>query len=321
MTREETEILQGFEEDLPEAFTQLRDLLLQGTFELLEGKADQKIYRMVYLMNDTIESFLVFRNARMTGSCLKDTFEHASVSKTEDGYVLIVDQGESVFTLFFEELEREDHCFNYANVGHFWVKGHEYLRLLEYQIAILHDKWQYTGNCTAEEEKIAALADFPPLSYKFYASAPMKYVVEKERPWDVSKSAMDYMKELAKEVEDRKFYRILEWYEKASSPFRAKIVAHRLRRKIHSRVVDLLAEKICEAADAYKRRPFSKEDMIWEKLRLAEARQQEWAQKGRTARIIREEPFYYEKDSIEGNVYLMIWQEGLWNRHVKIEKM
>lgn len=49
---------------LPETFQKLGEALEQGQFELLF--TEEKL-RLVYLMNDAVESFLVFENARMTG--------------------------------------------------------------------------------------------------------------------------------------------------------------------------------------------------------------------------------------------------------------
>ena len=57
-------------------FEKLADLLEQGQFELLnlpvgdERKKPSDI-RLVYMMNDTAESFLVFHEAVMTGTYLK----------------------------------------------------------------------------------------------------------------------------------------------------------------------------------------------------------------------------------------------------------
>ena len=50
------------------------------------------------------------------------------------------------------------------------MKGYEYLRQLEYRIAILRDKLDYLGeeSCSAEERELAALAEFPPLNVCCY---------------------------------------------------------------------------------------------------------------------------------------------------------
>ena len=49
-----------------DAFVMLQELLEQEQFELIIS--EQSDIRLVYLMNDAVESFLVFHNARMTGN-------------------------------------------------------------------------------------------------------------------------------------------------------------------------------------------------------------------------------------------------------------
>ena len=125
-----------------DALAMLQELLEQDQFELVfrekQEKADKDI-RLVYLMNDAVESFLVFKNARMTGEYRKD-YEgelEASISHNGKEYILIVRQGNSVVTLFFDDIFPEVHLYDYGEIGHFWVQGYEYLRQLEYRIAIL----------------------------------------------------------------------------------------------------------------------------------------------------------------------------------------
>ena len=71
-------------------------------------------------------------------------------------YVLVVHQDDSVVTLFYQSLSVEVHLYNYGEIGHFWVEGYEYLRQLEYRIAILRDKLEYLGPefCTPTEQKL-----------------------------------------------------------------------------------------------------------------------------------------------------------------------
>ena len=70
----------------------------------------------------------------------------------------MVKQGETVLTLFFEKMDLEVHLYEYAYTGHFWVKGYEYLRQLEYRLAILRDKYDYLGEeyCTEEEKRLGS---------------------------------------------------------------------------------------------------------------------------------------------------------------------
>ena len=208
-------------EELPDAFQKLAELLGEDQFELvavndekdpqdqkagsesafseaIAEKSDDNMYRvdsyvkngeirLVYLMNDAVESFLVFGNARMTG-VYKPDYEGeilADLSRQGREYILVVHQDDSVVTLFFETLSLEKHLYDYSQIGHFWVKGYEYLRQLEYRLAILRDKYDYIGgdSCNALEEKLSALVEFPPLNYCCYPSVPEKYIVPRENPW------------------------------------------------------------------------------------------------------------------------------------------
>ena len=126
-----------------DAFVMLQELLEQEQFELIQGKD----IRLVYLMNDAVESFLVFHNAKMTGEYRAD-YEgeiSASMSFEDSEYILVVHQGDSVVTIFFEELLTDVHLYDYGEIGHFWVKEYEYLRQLEYRLAIMRDKYDYLG--------------------------------------------------------------------------------------------------------------------------------------------------------------------------------
>jgi len=140
----------------------------QGEKDSLARVGKEKIpgdIRLVYLMNDAVESFLIFRDARLTGSYLEN-YEgplKSSLSQEGDEYILVVWQGENVVTLFFRMLDLEVYLYNYGEIGHFWVPGYEYLRQLEYRIAIARDKLEYLGEefCTEEERDYTNLSLSP----------------------------------------------------------------------------------------------------------------------------------------------------------------
>lgn len=165
---------------LSDPFEKLKLLLDQGEFELLEDEAEKNKgnrYRLVYLMNDAVESFLVLENGRMTGEYQREydgeieaelreyegteTFRETTEGRKKK-YVLTVHQGESVCTLLFTGLKEEVSLYNYGEIGHFWVKGYEYLRQLEYTFAILRDKREYLGDryCNRREQKLAGAGGF-----------------------------------------------------------------------------------------------------------------------------------------------------------------
>ena len=286
----------------PENEFQKLDLLLsQGSFELVNYQPDLKIQdlRLVYLMNDAAESFLVFQKARLTGEYLPD-FDgdlSASLSEDEHGYVLVLHQDSTVCTLFFQNLTLETHLFDYGKTGHFWVTGYEYLRQLEYRIAILHDKLEYLGTdyCNETEQRLAVLSAFPPLNCNCYPAVPDNYLVPKYPRWFVSQAAIAVMYRLALEAGDSALVRWLDLYQRFPIRSLARHIARMLHQTAHAGMIDLLTEK------------------------LAEKRQTELLSQGIQSDILKEEPFQYTEDTLVYKVHLMIWKEKGKSRIVEIE--
>lgn len=333
-------------------FRRLEQLLAQDQFELLldeeatenkskekskekkngeNGGADrgEKEIRLVYLMNDAVESFLVFEHAVLTGTYQADYEGELEASlecqdDPEKPYLLIVRQGDSVVTLFFKDLRLECHLYDYGKIGHFWVSGYEYLRQLEYRIAILRDKCEYLGEefCTEEEKKLAALAHFPPLNHTNYPAVPEKYLVPQEEPWIPSGQAISVMEELAKEAKDTRFSMLLRWYRRHPSKTFSRFLAMLLHTNAHAKVTDLLAERLSRAAGVYPKRSFGEaaDARFQETMDKARERQAQLEKQGVKSLILREEPFEIARDSIGFTAYLMIWKPGWINRRTVIEK-
>lgn len=309
------------------AYRMLEILEQQNQFELLEGEdgfhTPQDI-RLVYLMNDAAECFLTFRNARITGEYLPDYSGELKtrLDRGEERSSLVVHQGHNVFTLFFEKLEPEYELYNYGEIGHFWVKGYEYLRQLEYRIAILWDKYEYMGEdcCSEMEQKLAWLAKFPPLNFTCYPSVPPQYLPDREDGWQLAPEALDVMLELAGEAGDAALVHALKLYRKHSGRWMSKYLAVLLHRKSHAKTVDLLAEKLRQAAAVHPSRSFGPErdgqyGMI---MQAARAGQQALAEKGIQSVVLREEPFVHASDTLDFKAHLMIWMPGMINRKTEI---
>ena len=306
-----------------EVLEKLAQLLEQDQFELIFTEQD---IRLVYLMNDAVESFLVFQNVRMTGE-YKDDYEgelDATLEKQGQKYVLIVHQGDTVVTLFFENLIQENHFYEYGTIAHFWVKKYEYLRHLEYRLAILRDKYDYLGekSCNEKEKQLAQLVDFPPLNYCCYPAVPAKYIVPRENPWEPSEDALMVMEELAERAGDRFLKIVLKLYRKYPIPFLAKRIGNMLHRNRHSKVVDLIDREIQEASKKYPCRYFGRdiEFKVHQTMNAVKERQNQLKEKGQQSVILREEPFTTAQDSIAYKIYLMIWKQGILNRKVVIEE-
>ena len=306
-----------------EVLEKLAQLLEQDQFELIFTEQD---IRLVYLMTDAVESFLVFQNVRMTGE-YKDDYEgelDATLEKQGQKYVLIVHQGDTVVTLFFENLIQENHFYEYGTIAHFWVKKYEYLRQLEYRLAILRDKYDYLGekSCNEKEKQLAQLVDFPPLNYCCYPAVPAKYIVPRENPWEPSEDALMVMEELAERAGDRFLKVVLKLYRKYPIPFLAKRIGNMLHRNRHSKVVDLIDREIQEASKKYPCRYFGRdiELKVHQTMNAVKERQNQLKEKGQQSVILREEPFTTAQDSIAYKIYLMIWKQGILNRKVVIEE-
>lgn len=308
-----------------DTFVMLEELLEQDQFELLPAKEGDTERRLVYLMNDAVESFLVFRGAALTGHYLED-YEGAltwSMSRDAARYVLVVRQGDNAVTLLFENLDLEVHLYNYGEIAHFWVPGYEYLRQLEYRIAILRDKCEYLGPeyCTPEERRLAHLAYFQPLNYCCYPAVPAKYIVPIPDPWNPSEEALNVMEELARECGNKKLGWRLKFYRRHPWPLLAKRIAAMLHRTECEEVVDLLSRRLREAVQDYPRRSFGKatDNAIKRLEQQAEERRQGLARQGIRAEVLREEPFTIAQDNLEFHVYLMIWETRGRDRRVRIE--
>ncbi|MDD7389614.1 MAG: DUF3878 family protein [Lachnospiraceae bacterium] len=357
MERYETEIKPPVEnsddvktlDDLPfsDEYEKLKLLISEGQFELIfpeftemDSSESENCIRLVYLMNDAAESFLVFHEAVLTGEYQPD-FQgelQADLKKNGERFALIVYQGEQVFTLFFQNLTLETHLFNYGKTGHFWVEGYEYLRQLEYRLAILRDKREYLGEgfCSDEEIRLSYLAEFPPLNFCCYPAVPDRYLVPSYSWWQASEEALDEMKALAEEAGDKSLMRWLTLYgrllhfsgyggllhfagflQKAA----AKWIARLLHTVRHAEAVDLLEQKLSHAAAIYPDRVFDREEEagIQKIKEKAIRRKKELESAGKRVDLLKEEPFVYARDSVEYKIHLMIWKTEGNNRKVDVE--
>lgn len=320
-----------------DTFEMLKRLLSQNEFELLlpeqtaaeAGQRKKEDIRLVYQMNDTIESFLVFKEATMTGTYHKD-YEgaiEASFYRDGDDYALVVRQEEEdcVVTILFKTLELETNLYNYGDIAHFWRKGYENLRQLEFRIAVLWDKYEYLGEevCNDEERKLVELAYFPPLNYTCYPAVAKQYIVPRDNPWVPSEGAFSFMTGIVEQAGDKKLGKWLRFYQKYPYPLIAKRIAVLLHRNAHAKVADLITERLKKATAGYKNRSFGiKEDeKIRELLEKAHVRKAELEKAGIHAEVLREEPFTTARDTVDYHVYVLQLKKGILNRKIIIEEI
>ena len=239
--------------------------------------------------------------------------------------MLVVHQDDSVVTLFYQSLSVEVHLYNYGEIGHFWVEGYEYLRQLEYRIAILRDKLEYLGPefCTPTEQKLAMLEQFPPLNYCCYPAVPDQYIVPKDNPWQPSEEAITVMEEFAEEADDKSMIKLLKYYRKHHGMRMSRYIAVKLHQTKHVRFIELLTEKLKQEAANYPNRSFGKEadERHQELISQAKKEQAELYQQGIKSEVLREEPFVIAQDELDNKVYLMIYKWQGKNRGVNVRRI
>lgn len=313
-------------------FEMLQELLAQNEFELLlpedyTANTTEQDIRLVYQMNDTVESFLVFRKAIFTDTYKKD-YEgklDASYDRDQDRYVLGVRQGDSVITLFYQKLELEVNLYNYGEIAHFWVPRYENLRQLEFRIAVLWDKYTYLGEnyCSEGEKHLVHLADVPALNFCSYCAAPEPYMVPHEMPKESFLQGMDVMEQLAKQAKDWLLVGWIRFYRRHPSTIVTRWVAHVLHHSIHFGFVKTLTETIKKETAIYPRRLFGKsgEERLALCLKKANARKEELEKTGAYVEIVRQEPFTIAKDQLDLKVYLLVSRQGMVNQKIQVEEI
>ncbi len=308
-----------------EILDKLYGLLSQDQFELLPPFDTGRI-RLVYLMNDAVESFLVFEEAVLTGF-YDEHYEgelEAELRCEEDGrYVLLVHQGKTFCTIFFRDLSLDVHLYNYGKTGHAWMKGHEELRQIEYWIAIMKAKRDYLGEeyCNEMEKQLTALEEFPPLNVCSFPAVPRQYYEPREDAWEPTEAGIQTMQYWAEQAGDRKLLQVLEQYKEQHGQRETKRIARLLCSNRHSFVVDLLIQKIMEASEEYPERIFATdEERTYEVVkREAKQRMAMLQAEGKTVYMVCQMPFVEAKDEVEFKVHLLVLSKGLRKRKVVVE--
>ena len=191
--------LPGMTEKCPEEFLKLARILQEQVLDMWQGN-DQNYYA-AFVMNDSVESFLVFTDAVMTGVFETDISEEtkAALSVERDSYVLAVRQGNrNSFTLRFKELMFQTKTYQYHDVVHVWVKGEEHLRQLVYQLGIVKDKSEFLSEscCNESERELLGLLEFAPLRSWYFVPW------ERETVFDSTQRGIDIFLKFADLAED-----------------------------------------------------------------------------------------------------------------------
>ncbi len=324
--REMEEALPGIREDDPGEVFLLAALFRDGDFLMLEDPI-----RFVYLLNDTAESFLVPENVTMTGTFRQESEDPVSASLSREGgtngrpfrYVLAVRQGDlyhggTSFVLFFTGLHQENHFYRYGRLGHFWLKGDELLRQVQYKAELLRDKRAYLGvdSCTDEERKLAWLSEYPPLSGLFFPACDPEYLHLRDDPWDLNETAADVMEDLAGQLENPRILRALEKYHENSTRRAAGHVASLLRTNAFLPLILSLTKAFESAGSVYPERPYKEEDA--KKRQALERKACRILKSHPGSLLFYEEPYLSWKDEVDFSAYVIEIRKGLYRIRTRV---
>lgn len=229
---------------------------LCGPFEN-EGRTD---YYVPYMMNDAVEDYLILRNCRIVGEYLAETElpQEAQLVEEENGYVLAVRQGdENAFTLYFDSIEENVQCYQYHEIGHFWVEGQEQWRQLVYMVGTIHDKYTFLGEhfCNEQELELLHLVEFAP----FRAWSPIHESLDDT--YEETETGLEAMERFAKLAGDKNYLRWILWYRQCGRfPWMltsvSKLLANQLLNPKREALYRVIFDKVCEASKQYSKRTY-----------------------------------------------------------------
>lgn len=284
-------ILSGLDQTYPETFDRLEQVLEENVFEI--AKIENGNYYVAYMMNDALESYLVFQNTVIIGKYDKEQTQktHATISKQErkPGYVLAVRQADgNTFTMWFDELVMENHAYQYHNIGHYWVEGDEFLRQLVYRLGIIQDKYLYFNErfCNQAEEALLPVNGFGPLLAYVY----VPWNAEEEYP--STNQGIKAFLTIAEAAKDDLLCKYIRKYQKKQTTRMQKKITHMLKEYRHIGVLKELQSRIEQASIPYDVRSFGeKKDafLAWCREYLQTHCQDEISEK--KIRILEEQPF------------------------------
>lgn len=213
-------------------------------------------YYVPYMMNDAVEDYLILKNCRMIGEYLSDTelTQEAQIAKDDSGYVLVVRQGErNAFTLYFKTIEECAQCYQYHQIGHFWVKGQEQWRQLVYMIGTIHDKYTFLGEvfCNKKELELLHLVEFAP----FRDWSPIHGSLEDSYP--ETEEGIAAMERFAKASGDREYVKWIGRYRRF--PWLQRMLSKMLLSPKRETLYRFIYEKVAEASAMYPERQYSEE--------------------------------------------------------------
>lgn len=223
-------------------------------FELLlstEADGTQTGY-VPYIMNDSMECFMVLENCRVVGNVIENFKGKTEVAFADHTMGISVRQDENVYTAWFTDIHQSWQLFRYHEIGHFWQTGDEPWRRLVYMIGTIYDKLKFSPipGCSEEEVRLSKLIEFAP----FRVYSPVSESILPLYP--ETKAGAQTFAQLAEEAGDKSLARKIRLYDRFPNPFMAIHIANRLAKKKSLPVYHHILAKVCAASAQYPHRDY-----------------------------------------------------------------
>ncbi|MDD3747043.1 MAG: DUF3878 family protein [Anaerostipes sp.] len=244
----------GLDSSMPKEFFMLAQILQHRIFELcLEGEKAL----IPYMMNDAVECYLVLDQVVITGEqFFNEPIKKAKLTKRDQSYGMILYQKHGhVFTIWFESIKRELHCYQYHQIAHFWEKGQEQWRQLVYIIGTIYEKHEYLGEkvCNPLELDVMPLIEFAP----FRRWSPMSEPLDDKYP--NTYEGIDCMENFALAASDYTYARLLRIYRRFPLKFFGRWLSRMLLHPRREALYHLIWNKVEEASSSYPHRAYPEE--------------------------------------------------------------
>ena len=205
-----------------------------------------------YIMNDSMECYMVLENCRVVGTVLENFQGKTPVEFADHTMGISVRQGENVFTAWFTGIRLYWSLYRYHEIGHFWQAGDEPWRRLVYMVGTIYDKLKFSPEpgCTEEEEQLSKLIEFAP----FRVYSPVSESILPLYP--ETKAGARVFAQLAKEAGDKGLYRLVKFYDRFPNPFTAVHIANRLTKAKSIPVYHHILARVCAVSAQYPHRDY-----------------------------------------------------------------
>lgn len=244
-------------------------LLLESDLQKLIDCQTLEVYRIgdniyiPYMMNDAVECYYEFINANTMGEWDNENQGDTSFSLTtnEGRCGLILRQGDSIFSIWYEDFRRVVECYQYHRIGHFWISGVEHIRRIVYTVGTIHEKQSFIGDevCNDIERELIPLVEFGPYRYwtPLYENLDDYYIE--------SYQGILAIRKVAKAVGDFKYLKLIDKYEKAFSkgkisPRLIKKLAVEFTKPEHFAMYEYINKQIDLASAEYRERPYKESE-------------------------------------------------------------